>query len=217
MGETQINDKGIHVDALTDLGKSNTVKQLNNESTEMEQTIDGFVNSTILVGDEWQGVKDKFAIYKVALGKRSKAATDLFNAINEAIKLLLDYLGEDTYLTYEMLDEMKAEKTKAEQLIVSLQNKMDMVRIIEVTDDDGFVIKKKEYVYNIFDRREFQNSINHYKNVIIPEIERLIAKIEGLPAKYKEAEGIINTAAASINSFNNTVNNINPSKTAVMV
>ena len=212
-------NQGISKEVLSNLGNTNCIQGLNELSSnnDMRKNISDFCSdTTMLVGETWQKIKGKVSEYGPLLSQRSDVASSLSGAISAAIKLLLDYLGDDPYLTPEFADELLYRKQLAEESIASLQSKIDATYVEEKTDDDGNITRVTRNVYNIFDIREFRASITALEEDIA-ELNRLIEKISGLPAIYEEAKGIIEEAYAEIEKFSSNVLALQPSKTVTMV
>ena len=155
--------------------------------------------------------------YNDLLDKRSKVATNLSSAINDAVKLLLEYLGEDLYLDPSKLEEIQQTKKQCENLITNLENSINSQQEVEVVDELGNITYKLEYIYSYAEREELRSKINELRNETIPRLNKLIDKINGLPDIYEKAKEIIRTAYSEIENFSNEVNSITPSDKVTFV
>jgi len=209
------NNETLQIGALNDLKNSGSVKLITNDQfihSDTKNNITNFINdTTVLKGEEWNRVRTKLSKYNSLLDKRSKVASNLSTAINDAAKLLLDYLGEDAYLDPSKLEEIIETKKQCEVLIIDLENSINSKREVEVIDKLGNITYKLEYIYSYAEREELRNKINELKNETIPNLNRLINKIKGLPDIYEKAKEIIKTVYSEIENFNKEVNSITQS------
>lgn len=205
----------LQINALNDLKKSSSVELITNDQFihgDTKTNMTNFINdTTVLKGEQWDSVRNKMSLYNKMLEKRSKVAANLSLAINDAVKVLLDYLGDDLYLDPSKLEEIKHTKQQCENLIADLESSINSKQQVEKVDEQGNSSFKTEYIYSYAEREEFRNKINELRNETIPKLNKLIAKIEGLPEIYEKAKEIIRTAYSEIESFSNEVNSITPS------
>lgn len=211
----------LQIDALNDLKNSGSVKLISNDQYihgDTKKNITNFINNNaILKGEEWNAVRTKLSKYNDLLDKRSKVATNLSSTINDAVKLLLEYLGEDLYLDPSKLEEIQQTKKQCENLITNLENSINSQQEVEVVDELGNITYKLEYIYSYAEREELRSKINELRNKTIPRLNELIDKINGLPDIYEKAKEIIRTAYSEIENFSNEVNSITPSDKVTFV
>ena len=203
-------NESIQVDALNNLLSSNSVKQMlidADGNTIAERIINDFVgDDLVLKGDDWISVKGKLSEYSSLFLKRAKCAKELYLSINSAIKLLLDYLGEDLYLDPSRLEEIQQTKLRCEDLILDLGTKINSTQEVEVVDDEGNVTYTVGYVYSASERENFRAKLIELRDETIPELSRLIEKINGLSDIYGRALAELEKAYNQINTFNRSVN-----------
>lgn len=216
-------DEAIQVEALNNLKNCGSLKQISNDGlggNSTKNNLENFINdNTVLKGSQWDSVRSKISKYNGLLDKRAKVAATLSSAIDSAIKLLLDYLGDDLYLDASQLEEINETKKRCVDLISTLKDNLNSVNRIEVTDESGNIVTdelgnvkyKTEYVYSSSERDKFKNMISELHDVTIPELDNLIEKIKGLPTIYKKAESIVNEAYNEIVKFSSEVSSITPS------
>ena len=205
----------LQINALNDLKKSSSVELITNDQFihgDTKTNMTNFINdTTVLKGEQWDSVRNKMSLYNKMLEKRSKVAANLSLAINDAVKVLLDYLGDDLYLDPSKLEEIKQAKQRCESAIASLESNINSTKTVQVTDKEGNISYRTDYVYSSSEREEFRRVMNELRNVTIPELDRLIEKINGLSEIYANAKAIIEEAYSVIESFSNEVSSITPS------
>lgn len=213
MGKS-IND-AIQVDALNSLLNSNSLKQITNDGLNVnliKNNLTNFINdSSVLKGYEWNSVRKKISKYNNLLSLRAEVATSLSSSINSAVKMLLDYLGDDLCIEPSKLEEIQEAKRRCENLIVDLSNKINIKYEEEKVDEVGNITYKLEYMYNSAERDEFSKMLVKLRDETVPELNRLIEKINGLSDIYSEALRIIKMSYGEIENFNKEVNNLNSS------
>ena len=174
---------------------SNIIPALSTDSQEGQTTqtaVTSFLNDSPekLKGDFWDKLRQKMETsYNTALKTRVELAANLAEAIKKALTLLKDYLGEDEMLDTDKLPEYKK------------QRQICLDAIEQLTE------YAKDSRYN---SAELQEQINQAK-ATLAELDRIIAKIEGLEPVYNEAMQIIQEAAAKISPFESAVKEIKPS------
>ena len=174
---------------------SNIIPALSTDSQEGQTTqtaVTSFLNDSPekLKGDFWDKLRQKMETsYNTALKTRVELAANLAEAIKKALTLLKDYLGEDEMLDTDKLPEYKK------------QRQICLDAIEQLTE------YAKDSRYN---SAELQEQINQAK-ATLAELDRIIAKIEGLEPVYNEAMQIIQEAAAKISPFESAVKDIKPS------
>ena len=211
---TQIVDCSINGNVLRTLLNSNALSSLSNDGINKNSTavvLDDFiVNNTTLEGLQWDMIRQKLCKYSDLFQLRTTTATALSDAIKEAIGLLIDYLGEYDYLDTSELEEIKLSKLRCEENINTLENEMNsMITVTKVID--GVETSEMDYKHNESTREKLLSEINYMKYNVIPEIDKLIEKLEGLGDKYLEAMSIINTAFLDVKKFDDEVKSIVPS------
>ena len=174
---------------------SNIIPALSTDSQEGQTTqtaVTSFLNDSPekLKGDFFFFFIQKMETsYNTALKTRVELAANLAEAIKKALTLLKDYLGEDEMLDTDKLPEYKK------------QRQICLDAIEQLTE------YAKDSRYN---SAELQEQINQAK-ATLAELDRIIAKIEGLEPVYNEAMQIIQEAAAKISPFESAVKDIKPS------
>lgn len=177
---------------------SNIIPTLTNDSQESKTTetsVTGYINDSAekLKGEFWDKTREKMEIYNTSLKTRTTLGAELAEAIKKALTLLKDYLGEDQMLDTDKLPEYKEQR----------QICLDAIEQLTAYANDP--------KYN---SSELQAQINQAKEVL-KELDRIIAKIEGLEPVYNEAMQILQDAMAKITPFENAVKEIKPSGTYV--
>ena len=173
---------------------SNIIPALTTDSQE-GQTVQTAVTSYIndspeqLKGDFWDKTRQKMEIYNTSIKTRIEVASDLADAIKQALTKLRDYLGED-----EMLDTDKLPEYRRQRQIC-----LDAI--------EQLTAYAKDSRYN---SAELQEQIEQAK-ATLAELDRIIAKIEGLEPVYNEAMRILQEAASKIPPFESAVKDIKPS------
>lgn len=183
----------------------NPLKCDSNDSNSMNETLDDFIENSInsLTGEGWDSVRNKLGEYNTLLVQRMNVASRLGEAIQNALKLLTDYIGDYESLDTSKLEEIKLARNECYSNICSLENMLKQTREIEV---DG--VKK---VVNVYDAGAINAKLNNLRNALL-ELDNLIKKIEGLDEIYLKAEQMLKDAFADVESFGSSVSNIVPTK-----
>ncbi len=184
------------------------LKNDNGESTKLKDSISAFTSDKDkLKGEQWDKVKKKINEFQPLLEERGKVAEKLIEAIQSAIGVLKEYLGDDQMLDTSQLEDFKAEKKKVEDTIASLKAKLLETVTEEVSDGKGGTTTVTKPKYNADDINEQIAAAED----TLKELERIIKKIEGLDEVYNKAMGIMDEAAAEIATFQSNVDNVKPS------
>lgn len=209
-----MNNSVIHKDMLDSLLNCSSFKNLSNDITigETSGLLNGFINNKdILQGEQWDVVRNKLANYNSLFVMRSNVADSLLVAIEEAIKKVKDYLGEDLYLDSSKLEELRMLKRRCEENISNLKLLVDSQVLKTVLLANGTETEKLVYVYDEARRNEFKAQINEMENNVLPEVNRLIKKTEGLETVYSDAKALIMSVFENIEQFNEAVIALVPS------
>ena len=161
------------------------------ESKNCETAVTGYINESPekLKGDMWDKTREKMGIYNTSLKTRTELGTTLAEAIKKALTLLQDYMGE-----YQMLDTDQLPEYKKQRQIC-----LDAI--------EQLTAYAKDSKYN---SAEIQAQIDQ-ANEVLKELDKIIAKIEGLDPVYNEAMQILQEAFDKIPPFENGVKDIQPS------
>lgn len=162
-----------------------------------------------LEGNNWDQYRSKLASFNEAMQVRMSVASKLGAAIQEALKLLKDYLGDDLMLDSSKLDEYKRQKQNCRDSIDKLNAMLNETTQVEQTDANGV---KTTVTVAVYDAGDIRAQISLAEETIT-ELDRLITKIEGLDAVYQQAEAILQTAFSEVTAFQNQVSGIMPDAT----
>lgn len=173
---------------------SNIIPALEADSQECgscEAAITAYINESPskLKGDMWNKTREKMGIYNTALKSRVELASSLAEAIKQALTLLQEYLGEDQMLDTAQLPEYRKQR----------QICLDAIEQLTAYAQDPK-----------YDGAAIQAQIAQ-ANEVLKELDRIIAKIEGLEPVYNEAMQILQEAFAKISPFESAVKDIQPS------
>ena len=204
----------IYLDEIDAFLASGTVSTLTNDSQEGTSINDALLNfvdlsSSQLVGNNWDNYRSKFASFNSAIQARMKLASKLGSAIQEALQLLKNYLGDDQMLDSSKLEEYKRNKQICQNSIENLNSMLSATADVQYTDTDG---TKKVRKTSLYDANEIRAQINSATETL-NELDRMITKIEGLDEVYSQAEAILQSAFAGIDTFKGQVENIIPDTT----
>ncbi len=201
----------VYLDEIDTILGSSTCSGLTADSTEgkdIHSTLDSFCNAWFrLRGDQWDKSREKLKQYDEAMQKRMELATKLSSAINEALKILKEYLGEDLMLDTEQLPEYQKQRTICQNSIDTLNSMLNQTEEYTYTGADGKTYTGTRARY---DSATIRAQITEAENTL-RELDRLIKKIEGLDEVYAKAEGILKEAFADIEPFKSAVAAIKPS------
>ena len=139
-------------------------------------------SNTTLQGDIWKEVNSKLDSYNSLLDKRLKSNDKLKAAIEEALKLLEDYMGDYDELDDSMIDQLKEEVSKFESQISDLQNKIEAA-----TGNASSEVSK------------FKSQIDKNRE-LIEELKKKLEKLEGLWEVINKATDIVSGAVEEIKS-----------------
>ncbi len=186
-----------------------TLKQDSEDSKSVKDAITAFCarSDGKLSGEQWDKVRGKLEQYQSALDVRVGLANKLAEAIEKALKLLKDYMGSDQMLDTSKLEEYRAERQKCVDCIASLNAMLTEKVEKKVKNADGTYTST--YV-NAYDTATVKAQISVAEDTL-KELDRIIEKIEGLDAIYKEAESIMEEAYQEVVVFSGSVSSITPS------
>ena len=196
----------IYSDELKATLSSGTLDMFDKEASEsktLNDAISNFVdnNKDKLSGEQYDNFRSQFEKYSEALAIRMALAASLGAAIKEAIQLLVDYIGEDTSLDSSKLDEYKQERQTCASSIETLKGMLNATHQVE---KDGVMVTEKKY-----NSAEVSQKIALAEETLA-ELDRIIAKVEGLDAVYAKAESILSGAFSQIDAFKSNVSSIKP-------
>lgn len=196
----------IYSDELKATLASNTFDMFDAEASEsktLSDAISNFVesNKDKLSGAQYDEFRSKFEKFSEALAIRMALAASLGSAIKEAIQLLVDYIGEDTSLDSSKLDEYKRERETCANSIETLKGMLTATHQVE---RNGEMVTEAKY-----NSAEINQKIALAEETLA-ELDRIIAKVEGLDAVYAKAESILAGAFSQIDGFKSNVSSITP-------
>ncbi len=204
----------IYSDELEAAMSFTTFDTLNQDSTDATSTGDKLVDfieqsGAELSGEQWEAVRAKMTEFQTALASRATVANHLGEAIQEALKMLKDYMAPYEMLDSSRLDEYKAARDEYEDAIETLTGMMGEMRLVSYPDpkNEGQYIEGWEHVYDV---NTIQAQIDATK-AIIEELDKVIAKVEGLDEVYEEAEAMLEEAYQEVLQFQQQVSSITPS------
>ena len=200
----------VYLDEIEAVLGSGTCSSLSTDATEsksINDSLTSYINTSqsTLKGEQWDKSRAKMETFNAALQTRMELAEKLGSAIQQALSLLKDYLGEDAMLDTDQLPEYQQKRQECQACIEKL-NAM-LTRTVTHTDANGQPYTTQELVY---DTAAVQAQIN-LANETLKELDRIIQKIEGLEAVYNQALGILEGAFAELTPFQNQVTSITPS------
>lgn len=199
------------IDAYLQSGTVDTLTVDSQEATSVQEAITSFVGTSKaqLAGQSWDDYRTKLESISEALQARIALAKKLGEAIQKALQLLKDYLGDDLYLDSDKLDVYKQQKQNCENSIAKLNGMLSATTQVEYKDESGQTRTKSVALY---DAGEIRAQIATAEETL-KELDRLITKIEGLDAVYAQAEAILQEAFAGLDGFKNQVSGIMPDRT----
>lgn len=184
----------IIVKDLKGVVSSPAVKSFNNDiadARELREIIDNFCieSDGSIQGQMWNKVQSKLKMYSDAMAVRIDSAQILSEAIEKALNILIDYIGDEyTNLDYSLLPELERGYNQLQSLYYLLSSKSS-----EELDKSG------------------EGLLNYYRQRL-NEIGELIEKLRILKEKYELAESIIASAMEIINGKIASIGNITPSR-----
>jgi hypothetical protein len=184
----------IYYDELRAALSSNIFDTLTTESNESQremESIDTFNHAgrKELTGENYDHFREQLAKMKEALSNRANLATNLNNSIREALTLLINYMESYQFLDSSRLEEYNTYRTNCINGINYLNTLLH---------------QQNRTDYNII----YQN-IETVKNTL-SELDKIIAKVEGLDSVYQQAQQILTEAFYGIDYFNSRVSDIKP-------
>lgn len=205
----------IYLDEVEAMNSSTLVSTLKNDSTDSANVNNSVVlfadTKDKLSGPQWDKVRSKFAEYSNALDKRTAVAEKLSDAIETALNLLIEYLGDDLMLDSSMLGEYESQKRTCKNSIDKLYAMLEEMETVKVTDSNG---KTSEVTRHKYDQSTIKKQISSAE-AVLDELQRLIDKINGLEAICEQAVGILEPVFSEITEYGNIVSSITPSSKVV--
>lgn len=202
----------LYLDELDAALSGSTLSTLNQDSKDsksVNDAINAFCENTggKLSGEQWDKVRGKLGQYQAALDVRIGLASNLAEAIEKALKMLKDYMGDDQMLDTSKLEEYKTERQKCVDSIATLNSMLNEMVEKKVQNADGTYTTSYVHAY---DTSAIKAQISVAEDTL-KELDRIIEKIEGLDAIYKEAEAIMEEAYQQVVAFSSNVEAITPS------
>ena len=162
-----------------------------NESQREMESIDTFNNAgkNELTGEKYDHFREQLGTMKEALSNRVNLATNLSNSIREALTLLINYLDNYQFLDSSKINEYNTYRTNCINSINYLNSLLQ---------------QQNRSDYNtIYQNIETVNST-------LEQLDKIIAKVEGLDAVYQQAQQILSEAFSGIDPFKVKVSEIKP-------
>lgn len=204
--------EAVRLDELKAAKNFSTFKDLSNdvnESANMKNLLDNFITESNgrLKGEMWNKVGAQLSEFSNALAERMKLANNLSTAIQKALDILLDYMGEDyASLDYSQLPELEANKRNCENQIANI--KASIYNLSNMNSNEESDTANKLAYYN--------GQLTKYQNEL-QDLNQLIEKLKGLKVKYDEAEKILADAFSEVNLVGDKVANIAVGKTVTFM
>ena len=201
----------LYLDELTAAASSSTFNLLSNDSSDSKSSasnIEGFISGSgsILQGEQWDKVRSKMGVYQSALAARANCANNLGKAINDALKLLTDYMGDDAMLDTAQLPEFTAERNACIEQIATLKSMMNEMETVNWYENGRWYSTTRHK----YDVAAIQGYINNAE-AVLKELNRIIKKLEGLDEIYAQAEAMLEAAYQDVLAFQQMVSSITPS------
>ena len=198
------------IDAFLASGTISTLTTDVSDGTSVNDALLNFVDlsGTQLEGVNWDKFRGKFGEFNTALQARINLAKKLEEAINEALTLLKEYLGDDQMLDSSKLEEYKKSRQTCQNSIDNLNAMLTETREVQVEEGGQTYITRT----TLYDSNEIRSQISLATDTLT-ELDRMIAKIEGLDEVYSRAEAILQSAFAGIDTFRSQVESIVPDAT----
>ena len=178
-----------------------------NHSKGMQNTISTFASSQLLTGQSWDVIKAGLGQYSDALQKRMELATELYGAINTALRILINFMGEYDKLDASQQAEIEETIQRCEDNIKSCSACIESGKYTPVENEDGSVENVWTYTYSYAQRKRFADLIVEYESNI-EELKKILKKIEELPEVYERARGILEQAFSKVDEFSSVVSGI---------
>lgn len=203
----------VYLEELEAFEKSNTLETLavdSNDSDKVNEIVLNFIDKsrTELKGEGWDAYRKKFTAYSNALQARKELALVLEDAIKQAEQLLKDYLGEDLMIDTSRLEEYRHNRQICENSMELLKDMLSKKDKIEYVDKDG----STQMMTSQLETKEIEEQMELAKSTL-EELDRMISKIEGLDEIYSQAELILRSAFARIDTFRSQVESLVPDVT----
>ena len=202
----------IYLTELTDALGCSAMGGLTADGTEsgnIKGVIDEFVADPRLQGSAWDSVRAKLSEFSAAFEARMNLVSNLSAAINEALNLLIEYMGEDKYLNPEDLETIRATCESSKTTLATIGGLLASTTVY--TDPET---GEESSVYVVADQgtRDALAAKMGELSEAIPEMERLIAKLEQFQEVYDKAVAILDAAFAEVDAFGTMVADIIPSE-----
>lgn len=207
----------IYLDELLAAQSYAAVSNLSLDVTETNN-IKGILNEFVtdsqgrLQGDSWTEVQAKMAEFSAVFDKRISLANDLTTAVNDALNMLVEYIGDYPYLDYSEYEEISTSYHQCELDIASINAALAETVYVKVGEnDDGS--DKMDYVHKIQDegvRKQLSGKIGEIE-ASMAEIKALLDKLDGLEEVYNSAKELLDAAFEEFDDFETSVSQITPS------
>lgn len=197
------------IDAVLGGSSFSTLRQDSTDAKSADDIISGFCSRSTgkLSGEQWDKVRGKLGAYQTALNTRFSVAGKLADAIEQALKLLKDYMGSDNMLDTSKLEEYREQRSICQESLSTLQSMLNEKVERKVTNSDGTTSTQYVNAYNA----DAINAQIQLAEETLKELDRIIEKIEGLDEVYKQAEEMMESAYQEVVSFGSSISSIKPS------
>lgn len=134
------------------------------DSEKINNTFDSFTSdlSSKFSGDGYKAISDKITVYKECNLSRQKTSSELKSKISTALDSLISYMEGYSYLDTEELDELKVQRTNLQSNYNSILS----------------AINNTKNIFNLASLKAQLSSLEAQ----LKEVDKLIEKLEGLPA-----------------------------------
>lgn len=134
------------------------------DSEKINNTFDSFTSdlSGKFSGDGYKAISDKITVYKECNLSRQKTSSELKSKISAALDSLISYMEGYSYLDTEELDELKVQRTNLQSNYNSILS----------------AINNTKNIFNLASLKAQLSSLEAQ----LKEVDKLIEKLEGLPA-----------------------------------
>ena len=169
------------------------------DTKKLSTSIDNFINEISggynLYGDSYQKVKDKLEAYKSILSERESVATNLRNAINDAVKFMNSFMGE-----YDVVDDSDVLELKR-MLAIEIKN-------------NYFQLMEKNQTLDILSGEKKNNLQRQIDNLegIISFLEKEIKMKEELVPKDIQAYSLLESVKSQISQYDAKVQSMQGSQ-----
>ena len=185
---------------------NNTIETSNNLKNGVDSFISGIGNSNILQGGVWNDVKSNLTSYQSLLNANVKAASFIEEAIQTAMGIIIDYMGDDPELDDSKLPTLREEYSKYQSLISDINGTISSMSACKteektIVNDDGEEEKTGgKACYTDSEIQSKRNILLGY-NESQKSLEDEIKKLEGLAPVVQAAQEIIQSAIDQVKSM----------------